>query len=144
VHGLYFNLLIIMPALPILVNNFVTWLNLVCLVLFQVWDNMIIESALKKFYGSDLSVMIQAIQRNISVISSLYMHLFKWRGYPTYINWCSFFGHHTYFFAWTCNVYLYRRPRPTIIFSHFLQDIWLNDTSSWEHCAHNYTACPDR
>jgi hypothetical protein len=57
-----------MPALPILVNNVVIWLNLVCLVLFQVWDNMIIESALKKFYGSDLSVMIQAIQRNISVI----------------------------------------------------------------------------
>ncbi|WJX46227.1 Endonuclease 4 [Trifolium repens] len=57
--------------------------------LHHVWDNMIIESALKKFYGSDLSVMIQAIQRNIS-------------------------------------------------------DIWLNDTSSWEHCAHNYTACPDR
>ncbi|PNY09208.1 nuclease S1 [Trifolium pratense] len=57
--------------------------------LHHVWDNMIIESALKKFYDSDLSVMIQAIQRNIS-------------------------------------------------------DIWLNDTSSWEHCAHNYTACPDR
>ncbi|CAJ2678446.1 unnamed protein product [Trifolium pratense] len=46
--------------------------------LHHVWDNMIIESALKKFYDSDLS------------------------------------------------------------------DIWLNDTSSWEHCAHNYTACPDR
>ncbi|WJX52212.1 hypothetical protein P8452_38348 [Trifolium repens] len=57
--------------------------------LHHVWDDMIIESALKKFYGSDLSVMIQAIQRNIS-------------------------------------------------------DIWLNDASSWEHCAHNYTACPDR
>ncbi|GAU48862.1 hypothetical protein TSUD_85960 [Trifolium subterraneum] len=57
--------------------------------LHHVWDNMIIESALKKFYGSDLSVMIQAIQRNIS-------------------------------------------------------DIWLNDKSSWEHCAHNYTACSDR
>lgn len=27
----------------------------------QVWDTMIIESALKKFYGSDLSSMIQAI-----------------------------------------------------------------------------------
>ncbi|KAK2383064.1 endonuclease [Trifolium repens] len=57
--------------------------------LHHVWDDMIIESALKKFYGSDLSVMIQAIQRNIS-------------------------------------------------------DIWLNDASSWEHCAHNYTACPNR
>jgi len=37
---------------------------------------MIIESALKKFYGSDLSTMIQAIQRNISVISSLYLYAF--------------------------------------------------------------------
>ncbi|KAF7143218.1 hypothetical protein RHSIM_Rhsim05G0153800 [Rhododendron simsii] len=36
----------------------------------QVWDNMIIESALKMFYGSDLSMMIQAIQRNITVGSS--------------------------------------------------------------------------
>jgi len=44
--------------------------------LFQVWDNMIIESALKNFYGSDLSTMIQAIQRNISVISSLYLYAF--------------------------------------------------------------------
>lgn len=34
--------------------------------LHHVWDNMIIESALKTFYGSDLSVMIQAIQRNIT------------------------------------------------------------------------------
>ncbi|KAI8525432.1 hypothetical protein RHMOL_Rhmol13G0230000 [Rhododendron molle] len=32
----------------------------------QVWDNMIIESAVKMFYGSDLSMMIQAIQRNIT------------------------------------------------------------------------------
>ncbi|KEH31142.1 S1/P1 nuclease family protein [Medicago truncatula] len=44
--------------------------------LHHVWDNMIIESALKKFYGSDLSTMIQAIQRNISVISSLYLYAF--------------------------------------------------------------------
>lgn len=33
----------------------------------QVWDNMIIESALKTFYGKDLTTMIQAIQRNITV-----------------------------------------------------------------------------
>ncbi|XP_027191689.1 endonuclease 4-like isoform X8 [Cicer arietinum] len=57
--------------------------------LHHVWDDMIIESALKTFYGSDLSIMIQAIQSNIT-------------------------------------------------------DIWSNDISFWEHCAHNYTACPDR
>ncbi|XP_058215425.1 endonuclease 4-like isoform X4 [Rhododendron vialii] len=34
--------------------------------LHHVWDNMIIESAVKMFYGSDLSMMIQAIQRNIT------------------------------------------------------------------------------
>ncbi|KAJ4982376.1 hypothetical protein NE237_033213 [Protea cynaroides] len=34
--------------------------------LHHVWDTMIIESALKTFYNSDLSVMIQAIQANIS------------------------------------------------------------------------------
>uniref|UniRef100_A0A5B7B4Q8 Aspergillus nuclease S1 n=2 Tax=Davidia involucrata TaxID=16924 RepID=A0A5B7B4Q8_DAVIN len=33
--------------------------------LHHVWDNMIIESALKTFYGSDLAIMIEAIQRNI-------------------------------------------------------------------------------
>lgn len=32
----------------------------------QVWDDMIIESALKIFYGADLAVMIQAIQGNIT------------------------------------------------------------------------------
>uniref|UniRef100_A0A7N0TRU1 Aspergillus nuclease S1 n=1 Tax=Kalanchoe fedtschenkoi TaxID=63787 RepID=A0A7N0TRU1_KALFE len=34
--------------------------------LHHVWDNMIIDSALKTFYASDLSNMIQAIQRNIT------------------------------------------------------------------------------
>ncbi|XP_043695873.1 endonuclease 4-like [Telopea speciosissima] len=34
--------------------------------LHHIWDTMIIESALKTFYDSDLAVMIQAIQRNIS------------------------------------------------------------------------------
>lgn len=34
--------------------------------LHHVWDNMIIESALKTFYSSDLAIMIQAIQRNIT------------------------------------------------------------------------------
>ncbi|KAI5656983.1 hypothetical protein M9H77_25776 [Catharanthus roseus] len=34
--------------------------------LHHVWDNMIIESALKTFYNSDLMTMIQAIQQNIT------------------------------------------------------------------------------
>ncbi|XP_057764601.1 endonuclease 4-like [Salvia miltiorrhiza] len=34
--------------------------------LHHVWDNMIIESALKTFYSNDLSVMTQAIQNNIT------------------------------------------------------------------------------
>ncbi|XP_021295222.1 endonuclease 4-like isoform X1 [Herrania umbratica] len=34
--------------------------------LHHVWDTMIIDSALKTFYGSDLAIMIQAIQRNIT------------------------------------------------------------------------------
>ncbi|XP_014506997.1 endonuclease 4 isoform X1 [Vigna radiata var. radiata] len=34
--------------------------------LHHVWDDMIIQSALKTFYDSDLSIMIQTIQRNIT------------------------------------------------------------------------------
>ncbi|XP_051129029.1 endonuclease 4-like [Andrographis paniculata] len=34
--------------------------------LHHVWDTMIIESAMKTFYGKDLATMIQAIQRNIT------------------------------------------------------------------------------
>ncbi|GMJ08454.1 endonuclease 4 [Hibiscus trionum] len=34
--------------------------------LHHVWDTMIIDTAVKTFYGSDLSSMIQAIQRNIT------------------------------------------------------------------------------
>ncbi|XAR66406.1 hypothetical protein NMG60_11012633 [Bertholletia excelsa] len=34
--------------------------------LHHVWDTMIIESALKTFYNSDISNMIQALQRNIT------------------------------------------------------------------------------
>ncbi|XP_054803993.1 endonuclease 4-like isoform X1 [Prosopis cineraria] len=34
--------------------------------LHHVWDTMIIDSALKQFYSSDLSTMIQAIQTNIT------------------------------------------------------------------------------
>ncbi|RYR18696.1 hypothetical protein Ahy_B03g063310 isoform E [Arachis hypogaea] len=40
--------------------------------LHHVWDDMIIESALKTFYGSDLSTMIQAIQSNITLCTQLY------------------------------------------------------------------------
>ncbi|KAL2244824.1 UNVERIFIED_CONTAM: Endonuclease 4 [Sesamum indicum] len=43
----------------------------------QVWDNMIIESALKTFYNSDLTTMIQSIQRNITGIWSA--DLASWR-----------------------------------------------------------------
>ncbi|KAH9796782.1 Endonuclease 4 [Citrus sinensis] len=32
----------------------------------QVWDTMIIDSALKTYYDSDIAVMIQSIQRNIT------------------------------------------------------------------------------
>lgn len=42
-------------------------------ILFQVWDNMIIESALKTFYGSDIAVMIKAIQRNFTVCFSFFL-----------------------------------------------------------------------
>lgn len=42
------------------------------LILVQVWDTMIIDSALKKFYNSDLSTMVQAIQANITVSFMLY------------------------------------------------------------------------
>ncbi|GLU23077.1 hypothetical protein SLE2022_391090 [Rubroshorea leprosula] len=34
--------------------------------LHHVWDSMIIDSALKTFYGSDLRTMIQAIEKNIT------------------------------------------------------------------------------
>ncbi|KAL8032684.1 hypothetical protein ABFX02_13G112300 [Erythranthe guttata] len=34
--------------------------------LHHVWDNMIIESALKTFYNSDITTMIQSIQSNIT------------------------------------------------------------------------------
>ena len=62
------------------VNNAVNRLNSVVLVLVQVWDDMIIQSALKTFYDSDLSIMIQAIQRNLTVsfiFLILLMYLFK-------------------------------------------------------------------
>jgi len=62
------------------VNNAVNRLNSVISVLVQVWDDMIIQSALKTFYDSDLSIMIQAIQRNITVsfiFLIFLMHLFK-------------------------------------------------------------------
>ncbi|XP_059623277.1 endonuclease 4 [Cornus florida] len=45
--------------------------------LHHVWDNMIIESALKTFYGSDLAIMIQAIQRNIT--DSWFNEISSWK-----------------------------------------------------------------
>uniref|UniRef100_A0A7N2LQP7 Aspergillus nuclease S1 n=1 Tax=Quercus lobata TaxID=97700 RepID=A0A7N2LQP7_QUELO len=38
--------------------------------LHHVWDDMIIDSALKTFYYSDLEIMIKAIQRNITSMSA--------------------------------------------------------------------------
>ncbi|KAG7033893.1 Endonuclease 4, partial [Cucurbita argyrosperma subsp. argyrosperma] len=43
----------------------------------MVWDNMIIESALKTFYHSNLTLMIQAIQTNIS--GEWYNDVSAWR-----------------------------------------------------------------
>ncbi|KAG6603716.1 Endonuclease 4, partial [Cucurbita argyrosperma subsp. sororia] len=45
--------------------------------LHHVWDNMIIESALKTFYHSNLTLMIQAIQTNIS--GEWYNDVSAWR-----------------------------------------------------------------
>jgi len=37
------------------------------LLVLQVWDVNVIETAMKDFYGNDQSTMIQAIQQNITV-----------------------------------------------------------------------------
>lgn len=48
--------------------NIVAAACLLCdIYVLQVWDDKIIESAVKTFYGSDLTVMIQSIQKNIAV-----------------------------------------------------------------------------
>ncbi|XP_050212338.1 endonuclease 4-like isoform X2 [Mercurialis annua] len=44
--------------------------------LHHVWDDMIIDSALKKFYGSHLATMIQAIQHNMT--EGWYNQLAEW------------------------------------------------------------------
>ncbi|CAL1372705.1 unnamed protein product [Linum trigynum] len=36
------------------------------MILFQVWDTSIIESAMAAFYNSDLTTMINSIQSNIT------------------------------------------------------------------------------
>lgn len=51
---------------PVL-ESCVTCLHHSRIILFQVWDTMIIDSALKTYYDSDIAVMIQSIQRNITV-----------------------------------------------------------------------------
>ncbi|XP_022142132.1 endonuclease 4-like [Momordica charantia] len=45
--------------------------------LHHVWDNMIIESALKTFYNSSLALMIQAIQN--SIVDEWYNDVSSWR-----------------------------------------------------------------
>ncbi|KAK3028520.1 hypothetical protein RJ639_038588 [Escallonia herrerae] len=46
--------------------------------LHHVWDNMIIESAMKSFYNSDLSTMIQAIQNNITDTDGWLIDVSSW------------------------------------------------------------------
>ena len=60
--------LLFLSFIPI--NNL---LDSIKLLLFQVWDDMIIDSALKTFYGSDLEIMIKAIQTNITVCFSFFL-----------------------------------------------------------------------
>ncbi|KAB5533957.1 hypothetical protein DKX38_017043 [Salix brachista] len=57
--------------------------------LHHVWDNMIIESALKTFYSSDLATMIRAIQNNITVYLSFYpiSLIAYWKMACTLENW---------------------------------------------------------
>lgn len=38
--------------------------------MIKVWDNMIIESALKTYYNKSLPLMIQALQANLTVRSN--------------------------------------------------------------------------
>ncbi|KAK3004235.1 hypothetical protein RJ639_020213 [Escallonia herrerae] len=46
--------------------------------LHHVWDNMIIESAMKSFYNSDLATMIQAIQNNITDTDGWLIDVSSW------------------------------------------------------------------
>ncbi|KAF7815098.1 endonuclease 4-like isoform X2 [Senna tora] len=57
----------------------------------QVRDNMIIESAMKTFYNSDLSIMIQSIQKNITAdeVEAVLTNTKKFS--------ISFFKNHVYF-----------------------------------------------
>ena len=42
-------------------------IGLIFLNHWKVWDNMIIESALKTYYNKSLPLMIQALQANLTV-----------------------------------------------------------------------------
>lgn len=46
------------------------------LLYLQIWDTMIIDTSLKTFYDSDLAIMIEAIQRNITVFFIFSFDLF--------------------------------------------------------------------
>ncbi|KAJ0082834.1 hypothetical protein Patl1_10855 [Pistacia atlantica] len=87
--------------------------------LHHVWDNMIIESALKTFYGSDIAVMIKAIQRNFTVCFSFFLLYGDRDTTITHI----------------------RETLPTK--KKHQPDGWSNDKSSWESCKYNQTVCPD-
>lgn len=49
------------------VNKYIFWLETGTIFNLKVWDNMIIESALKTYYNSSLPVMIQALQAKLTV-----------------------------------------------------------------------------
>jgi len=49
---------------------FPDWINYSYdLPMMKVWDNMIIESALKTYYNKSLPLMIEALQANLTVQS---------------------------------------------------------------------------
>ena len=53
---------------PYTVHPDIVFISTTC-VLFQVWDTEIIDTALKRFYDSDLNIMIETVQKNITVNS---------------------------------------------------------------------------
>jgi hypothetical protein len=48
---------------------------------FQVWDEKVIRTAMNRFYKDDLSTMIGAIKRNLTVSTSAcpQLHVYQFR-----------------------------------------------------------------
>jgi hypothetical protein len=48
---------------------------------FQVWDEKVIRTAMNRFYKDDLSTMIDAIKRNLTVSTSActQLHAYQFR-----------------------------------------------------------------